>query len=47
MGLDKKISDVVDLPVYVVPDQLLCVVKGSGKILDNLDYFKEKRKDYK
>ncbi len=40
-GLDKKISDVVDLPVHVVPDPLLCVVKGSGKILDNIDYYKE------
>lgn len=41
LGLDKKISDVVDLPVHVVPEPLLCVVKGSGSILDNIDYYKE------
>jgi len=40
-GLDQKIKEVVDLPVHVVPNPLLCVVKGSGKILDNLDEYRE------
>lgn len=40
-GLDKKIRDTVDLPVHVVPESLTCVVKGSGKILDNLDRYRE------
>jgi rod shape-determining protein MreB len=40
-GLDQKIKEVVDLPVHVVPNPLLAVVKGSGKILDNLDEYRE------
>ena len=40
-GLDKKIQSTVDLPVHVVPAPLKCVVKGAGKILDNLESFKE------
>ena len=40
-GLDQKIKEVVDLPVHVVPNPLICVVKGSGKILDNLDEYRE------
>ena len=40
-GLDQKIKEVVDLPVHVVPNPLLCVVKGSGKILDNLEEYRE------
>lgn len=39
-GLDEKISKTVDLPVYVVPDSLECVVKGAGKVLDELDRFR-------
>ena len=40
-GLDDKIKEAVDLPVHVVPDPLTCVVRGTGKILDNLDEYKE------
>jgi len=40
-GLDEKIKEVVDLPVHVVADPSVSVVKGSGKILDNLEEFKE------
>lgn len=40
-GLDKKIQEVVDLPVHLMPDALTCVVKGSGMILDNLEEYKE------
>jgi len=40
-GLDQKIKEVVDLPVHVVPNPLLCVVKGSGKILDNFEEYRE------
>ena len=40
-GLDQRISETVDLPVHVVPDPLTCVVKGSGKILDNLEEYRE------
>ncbi len=40
-GLDKKIMEVVDLPVHTMPDPLKCVVRGTGKILENLEYYKE------
>jgi len=40
-GLDEKIKEVIDLPVHVVPDPLICVVKGSGKILDRIEEYKE------
>jgi rod shape-determining protein MreB len=40
-GLDEKIKEVIDLPVHVVPDPLVCVVKGSGKILDRIEEYKE------
>jgi len=40
-GLDEKISKTVDLPVYVVPDPLECVVKGAGKVLDDVDRYRE------
>ncbi len=40
-GLDKRIQDVIDLPVHVYPESLTCVVKGSGMILDNVDKYRE------
>jgi rod shape-determining protein MreB len=40
-GLDQKIKEVVDLPVHVAPNPILCVVKGSGKILENIDEYRE------
>ena len=41
MGLDRKISEAVDLPVHVMPNPLKCVVKGTGRILDNLEDYQE------
>ncbi len=40
-GLDKLISRETGLPVKLAEDPLLCVVKGAGKVLENLDFFKE------
>ena len=40
-GLDEKIKEVVDLPVHVVPEPLVAIVKGCGKILDNIEDYKE------
>jgi rod shape-determining protein MreB and related proteins len=40
-NLDKRVSEAIDLPVHVISDPLICVVKGSGKILDNLEEYKE------
>ncbi|QQG43138.1 MAG: rod shape-determining protein [Candidatus Daviesbacteria bacterium] len=36
-GLDKKISQETKLPVLVADDPLTCVVRGCGRVLDDLD----------
>jgi rod shape-determining protein MreB len=40
-GLDKLISKETGLPVRLAEDPLLCVVKGAGKVLENLDFYRE------
>lgn len=40
-GFDKKLMETVDLPVHVIPDALNCVVKGSGKILNDIPKYKD------
>jgi len=40
-GLDRLISQETGLPVRIAEDPLFCVVKGIGKVLENLDFFKE------
>ena len=40
-GLDKLISKETGLPVELAKDPLLCVVQGAGKVLEQLDFFKE------
>lgn len=40
-GLDERIKETVDLPVHVVPDPLTCVVKGCGKILENIELYQD------
>lgn len=40
-GLDKLISKETGLPVTVADDPLFCVVKGAGKALEQLDFFKD------
>ena len=35
-GLDKRIRDETNLPVHVAEDPLTCVVRGCGKILENI-----------
>ncbi len=39
-NLDKKISTETEMPVYIAEDPLDCVVKGTGKTLDNLEKLK-------
>lgn len=39
-GLDKLISKETGLPVRLAEDPLLCVVKGAGKVLEQLDFFR-------
>ncbi|HOD54683.1 MAG TPA: rod shape-determining protein [Candidatus Cloacimonadota bacterium] len=40
-GLDARIRETVDLPVHVVADPLTCVVKGVGKILEDIDQYRD------
>ena len=38
-GIDALLHDVTNLPIRVAEDALLCVVLGSGKILDEIDVY--------
>ncbi len=39
-NIDKLFSQATDVPAYVADDSLLCVAKGTGIALDNLDAYK-------
>jgi rod shape-determining protein MreB len=39
-NLDKRIIETTDLPVHVAEDPLTAVVRGTGTILENLDYYR-------
>ncbi|MEK7158304.1 MAG: rod shape-determining protein [Patescibacteria group bacterium] len=39
-NLDKLLTRAVDVPTYVAEDPLLCVAKGTGVALDNLESYK-------
>lgn len=38
-NLDKRIHELTDLPVHVTDDPLTAVVRGTGAVLDDLDYY--------
>jgi rod shape-determining protein MreB len=40
-GLDKLLSKETGLPVTLAQDPLFCVVNGAGKVLEELDFFKD------
>ena len=40
-NLDKLLSRETGLPVKVADDPLFCVVKGAGKVLEELEFFRE------
>jgi len=40
-NLDKSITEMTDLPVHVAEDPLTAVVRGTGAILNNLDYYRD------
>ena len=40
-NLDKMISQAVGVPAYVAEDTILCVAKGTGIALENLDSYKK------
>lgn len=42
-GFDKKIAEETKLPVWVIDDPLTTVVRGCGKVLDNLDLLSKVR----
>jgi len=39
--LDKYLSDIIRIPVYVADEPLLAVAKGTGKALDEIDLLQE------
>lgn len=39
-NLDKLIMEMTDLPVHISDDPLTAVVRGTGAVLDNLDYYR-------
>jgi rod shape-determining protein MreB len=39
-NLDKLIIETTDLPVHIAEDPLTAVVRGTGAILENLDYYR-------
>ncbi len=39
-NMDKLLSQATGVPCYVADEPLLCVAKGTGKILENLDMYK-------
>lgn len=40
-NLDRMIAQAVGVPAYVAEDAILCVAKGTGTALDNLDSYKK------
>lgn len=40
-GLDKYLSDIVKLPVYIAEEPLLAVARGTGKALDEIDLLQQ------
>lgn len=40
-GLDRLLSKETGLPVRIAQDPLFCVVNGAGKVLEELDFFKD------
>ena len=40
-GLDRLISKETGLPVKVAEDPLFCVVRGAGKVVEEIDSFRD------
>ena len=38
-GLDKRLTDKINIPVHVADDPLLCVARGTGIALKNVEKF--------
>ncbi len=39
-NLDKLIMETTDLPVHIAEDPLTAVVRGTGKVLEDLEYYR-------
>ena len=39
-GLDKRLSQKTDLPIFIAEDPLRAVVRGTGIALKNIDQYK-------
>ncbi|KKS91382.1 MAG: cell shape determining protein, MreB/Mrl family, rod shape-determining protein MreB [Parcubacteria group bacterium GW2011_GWC1_43_12] len=46
-NIDDLIYKTTSVPTYVADDPLLCVAKGTGIILDNLDIYKRTVQSFK
>ncbi|WP_227396738.1 rod shape-determining protein [Jeotgalibacillus aurantiacus] len=42
-GLDQLITEETSMPVHIADEPLDCVAIGTGKALDNIDYFKKQK----
>jgi rod shape-determining protein MreB len=40
-GLGPLIAELMQVPVYIVPDPLRAVIRGAGIVLENLDHYEE------
>jgi len=40
-GLDRRLREETGLPVSVMDDPLTCVVRGAGKILENIEEYRK------
>ncbi len=40
-GLDKLLSDILKIPVYIASDPLTAVARGTGSVLDDIESFSE------
>ena len=41
VGLDQLLQEVLKIPIYVVDDPLSAVARGTGVMLDDIEYFRE------
>ncbi len=37
MGLDRRVAEATQMPVHIADDPLTCVVRGTGRVLEELD----------
>jgi rod shape-determining protein MreB len=36
-GLDRRVAESTQMPVHIADDPLTCVVRGTGRVLEDLD----------